>query len=408
MITELDCRGKGLGAARSVFDRYNALGRGERFTARLDAYGSQLRISLLEAGVRHRVVRSVDGTWEILIERELSPAQGTIPGVHHVVADRNGSVWVCQRAARVARIDGIERRVAAAADVASAAAHLALDPERGMLFVADSRADQIIALRAADLGVEAKWSAPGAPQLPMVCPEGIVCAVGGASGMLTIARPRAGSYEVQTVSVGRTPHKAALTLDGGHVFVSCAGDGELVKVRLSNGRIVGRCAAGDGPTHLCTAGSRVYSANSWDGTLSCMTEDGVRIGQSASGGWAHALEITPDRRWAYVANYLDDTLAVFDAESLERVALLETEAYAHGLDISPDGRYVVASGFSSDFVRVYDAAAHVELARIEVGRGSSHSAFLPGLAFVACSVSDHVSCIDLVARRETERLRIGV
>ncbi len=49
-----------------------------------------------------------------------------------------------------------------------------------------------------------------------------------------------------------------------------------------------------------------------------------------------------------------------------------------------------------------------ELARIEVGRGSSHTAFLDSgdTAFVACSVSDHVACVDLAACSGETRLRL--
>jgi DNA-binding beta-propeller fold protein YncE len=403
-MIELDCRGKGTGVGRIVIERYNTLAPGSRFSARADTYGSQLRVALLEAGVRHRPLRSVDGTWELLIERGLAPAQGSIPGVHHVVEDGHGSVWASRRAPQIARIDAGERCVVAQADVARGAAHLAVDAERGLLYVADAAAGEILALRAADLKLLDRWAAPGAPQLPKVSPEGVVCVTGSATGTLTIARPRAGGYDVETFPIGRSPHETAISLDGGHVFVACAGDGELIKVRLADGRVTGRCKTGDGPTHLRTAGRHIYSANSWDGTVTCVTEDGVWVGQGTSGGWAHVLEISPDQRWLWVANYYDDTLAVFDAKTLERVALLETDAYPHGLDISPDGRYVVATGFASNCLRVYDAGARKLLRRVDVGYGSSHSAFAGGNAFVGCSVVDHVACIELPAGNVTARI----
>ena len=405
-MIELDCRGKGAAAGRMVIERYNSLAPGSRFSARVDTYGSPLRVALLEAGLRHRSLRSVDGTWELLIERGLSPAQGSIPGVHHVVDDGQGSIWASRRAPQVARIDAGERRVVAQADVARRAAHLALDAERGLLYVADADAGEILALRATDLKLLDRWAASGAPQLPTVSPEGIVCVTGVANGTLTIARPRTGGYDVETFPVGRSPHEIAISLGGEHVFVACAGDGELVKVRLADGRVTGRCKVGDGPTHLRTAGRRIYSANSWDGTVTCVTEDGEWVGQATSGGWAHALEISPDRRWLWVANYFDDTLAVIDAKTLERVALLETDAYPHGLDFSPDGRYVVATGFSSNHLRVYDAGARTLLRRVDVGYGSSHSAFAGGNVFVGCSVVDYVACIDLPAGNVTARIAL--
>ena len=107
-----------------------------------------------------------------------------------------------------------------------------------------------------------------------------------------------------------------------------------------------------------------------------------------------------------IRNFFDDTLAVFDAATLARVALLATDAYPHGLDISPDGRYVVATGFASEWVRIFDAGTQRELARIEVGQGSSHTVFSADDAYVGCSVSDHVACIDLAALMLKDRIRI--
>ncbi|HSQ03764.1 MAG TPA: beta-propeller fold lactonase family protein, partial [Burkholderiales bacterium] len=119
--------------------------------------------------------------------------------------------------------------------------------------------------------------------------------------------------------------------------------------------------------------------------------------------------ITPDGRTVWVANFLDDTLAVFDAQTLERVALLETERYAHGVDVSPDGHYVVATGFSSEHVRVYDARTFALKSRIDVGLGSSHTAFLGGgaMAYVGCSVSDHVAAVDVERVERVAAVRIS-
>lgn len=410
-MTEFDLRGKTVAeTGRALIDRYNACAAGARFAARVDDYPASLRVWLLEAGVRHSADPVADGGQRLEIERRSVPAQGSIPGVHHVVAG-GGSVWTCERAWRVARIDCGEQRIAATATVARAASHLVHDAGADRLFIADAGGNEVIALCASDLGFEQSWPAPGRPQLPLVSPEGIVCVTGGReSGTLTIARPRAGRYVEQTIAVGHCPHDPLLDADGAHVFVPCAGSGELVKVRLADGTVAGRCAAGDGPSHLALHpdGTRVYAANSWDGTVICVTTEGERMAGAASGGWAHAIEITPDGRWVYVANFLDDTLTVFAADTLERAACLPTEPYPHGLDISPDGRYAIATGFASSQLRLYDAQAHTEIARIEVGRGSSHSTFSADSthAFVGCSVDDHVACVDLAARRCVTRMRL--
>jgi YVTN family beta-propeller protein len=410
---QLDCRGQGDGAGRAVVDAFNALVPGARLTACVDSLPVEFKIWMLEAGVRYTAAAQPDGSFRLDLERGLSPAQGTIPGVHHIVADDEGSVWTCERARRIARFDAGSPSfaVAATSSAAHTASHLALDDSGKLLYIADAGAREVLALRASDLKLVDKWATPGVPHLPAVSPEGIVCVTGSATGTLTIARPGTvgGHYDVLTVAVGACPHDPLIGGDGAHVYVPCAGDGNIVKVRLDDGFVVGRSRAGDGPAHLAAhPDGRIYAANSWDGTVSCMSGEGESLGSAASGGWAHAIDITPDGRQVWVANFLDDTVSVFDADTLERLAVLETERYPHGLDVTPDGRYVVATGFGSRHVRIYDAAALTQVARIEVGVGSSHTAFVPGaaLAFIPCSVDDHVACVDLTALRRLHSARL--
>ena len=56
-------------------------------------------------------------------------------------------------------------------------------------------------------------------------------------------------------------------------------------------------------------------------------------------------------------------------------------------------------------LRVYDATTRTEVAKIEVGRGSSHVAFLPDqeTAYVACSVDDHLAHLNLATMTCTQR-----
>jgi len=397
-MTELDCRGWTVprtGAA--LIARYNASQPGETYSALVNEWGPGLRMWLLEAGARHDVVPCNEGL-RVTIERSPSPAQGTIPGVHHIVR-RGDDVWASERGARVARIGAHDASVAACAAVAQKASHIALSPDGATLAVADPGANKVLALDAATLHVRAAWDSPGMPQLPLISADGIVCVTGGGTGTLTIARPAQAGYRTHIVSIGRAPHDPLLSRDGAHVWVPCAGSAEVVKVRLSDGSVIGRCSTGEGPAHL--AGDphtgRVYSANSWDGTVSCITDDGELVATVESGRWCHAIDITPDGRRVWAANFYDDTLAVFDGQTLERIALLASERYAHGLDVSPDGRWTVATGYGSDCVTVYDAAGCKLVARIEVGRGSSHTAFSAdgASAHVGCSVSAHVAVLDL-------------
>ncbi len=336
----LDCRGLSWPeAGRTLVQGFNASRPGDRFDAFVDTYPADLKGWFLEAGMRHSAERHPDGGWRLGIRRGETPAQGTMSGLHHIISGADGSVWTCKRDPLVARLDGASGTVVAVAPVARRGSHLARDAAKGLLFVADPDADEIVALRDSDLAVVQRWPAPGGPQLPVVSPGGIVCVTGGRTGTFTMARPIAGAYTAQTIKVGSCPHDPLVARDGEHMFVPCTGASELAKVRLSDGHVVGRCAVGDGPAHLAAHPSRdrFFVANSWDGTLSCLSDDGVAIATVPSGGWAHAIEIAHDGGSVWVANFLDDTVSVFDAERLERLAVLETDAYPHGLDLSPDG-----------------------------------------------------------------------
>jgi YVTN family beta-propeller protein len=407
-MMRVDCRGE-RGGGPALMAAYNSLVPGERLHATMDGLNAGLKVWLLEAGIRYAATPADSGSVELDIERGATPAQGTIPGVHHVAA-AGDSVWVCERAHRVARIDIATGRVAAITTAAAKASHLVLDAHANRVFVADPGAGAVLAFRASDLLLMDRWDAPGMPQLPAASPEGIVCVTGAATGTVTIATPHHGRYNAITVAVGAAPHDPLMAVDGRHVYVPCMGGAEVAKVRLSDGGIEGRVQVGAGPSHLARApdGRHIYSANSWDGTLSRFSADGGDVTTVHSGGWAHAIEVTPDGRSVWVANFLDDTLTVFDAETLARVALLDTGRYPHGLDISPDGRYVVATAYSSRDITIYDAAARVATARVEVGMGSSHTAFTGdgSVAYIPCSVDDHVACVDVAAGRVNARLQL--
>ena len=410
-MEELDLRATPGGEVlRSVIAAYERIPRGERIAIALAAYSPGLRMGLIEAGAKHEAERTPGGDWRLVVQGA-SRSLSTAPGLHHIVAGPDGSVWTCERARRAARIDGAARQVAAVREVAQAASHMALDAAAGRLYVGDARGNALICLRASDLEPLERWDVPGSPQLPIVSEEGIACVTGGGAGVLAIVWPGRNGFRTKLVEVGAGPHDPLAMPDGSAVLVPCAGDGVIVRVSLADGAVSGRFPVGDGPAHLALHpdGTRIYAANSFDGTLACLSPDGDVLGRVWSGNWAHVPKVTPDGKLVYVANFYDDTLAVFDAQTLERVAELKTDPYPHGLDISPDGTSVVATGFCGDHARVFDGATGRERAHIAVGKGSAHTAFLPdgSAGFVGCSISDHIAVIDLGTGERSGVLRLA-
>jgi DNA-binding beta-propeller fold protein YncE len=391
-------------AVSTMIRRHNDLQPGERLQVLVKAYNA-VRGGLLESRLRHQEHRREDGSSEIIVERGSATVPGSAPGAHHVISNADGDVWACQRGPLAARINMQTRRAEAVSPSLKLGTHLTFDPAGKRIIVPDRRIGELVALRPDTLDVEQRWKVPGAPSGAAASADGIICTTGDSS--VTIVRPRAGGdSETQVVRVGARPHDPMIGSDGAYVFVPCLLEHDVVKVRLSDGQIMGRINVGHGPAHLASdpATGRLYVANSWDGTVAALNEDGVVLGRAESGGWAHAIDITPDGRWVWAANFFDDTVAVFDAATMQRKALLNTDPHPHGLNISPDGKRAVVTGYASSWVKVFDAENWRELAHIEVGAGPSHTAFVPGsaMAAIACSVDDHVACVDLDAGRVTD------
>ena len=384
---------------RAIMAGYNGLAPGERLEALVAAYPPGLRMGLIEAGAKHVAERAPNGHWQLAITGASRSLSGT-PGIHHVISSQDGRVWTCERGPRAARIDADSRAVACVREVAKAASHMAHDAARGIVFIGDAGGNALVAVRDDDLSVLGRFDIPGGPQLPLVTDDGIACITGSGADALCLVWPGpGGKFRSKTIEVGKTPHDPLVSPDGKSVLVACAGEGNVVRVSLADGTVTGRFAVGDGPGHLAAHpdGSRVYVANSFDGTLTCISPEGDLLGRVHSGGWAHVPEVTHDGKLVYVANFYDDALAVFDAITLERVATLSTDAYPHGLNISHDGRRVVATGYSGDHVRVFDSATAAETSHIEVGQGGAHTAFAVDgrTAFVGCSISNHLAVIDV-------------
>lgn len=400
MVKEMDLRGRSLPATgTALIKAYDAAAEGERVTALIDDLGPALCMWLIEAGARYDIGEADTGTVRLVLVRARAPALTAAAGLHHIVSHANGNLWTAGRDARVARIDGDSGEVAAVAHVARKASHLAVDPSGRWLYLADFAGAELIVMAADSLEVIARLPAPGGPQLPVSPAMGVVCVTGPGSGTVTIARHGRRGFSHRIVAVGAVPHDSAATSDGRHLFVACAGDGEVVKLDLDSGAVEGRIKTGDGAAHIAAHpdGARFYCANSFDGTLTAFSSDGEVLGTAPCGGWAHHPEVSGDGAHVYVANFLDDKVSVLDAGTLAWVGDLDTEPYAHEIAISPDGQTLVLPGYSSDHIRLYDAATLELKSRIAVGAGSPHTAFSRDgrWAYVTCSVDDHIARVDM-------------
>jgi YVTN family beta-propeller protein len=224
------------------------------------------------------------------------------------------------------------------------------------------------------------------------------------------------------------PTTIALTPDGQYAFVANSdfhGDHPRVNVvtvvhTATMRRITDLPACGmPHGVKANRAGTRVY--------VSCMHSDeileydvgtlslrrrvptGAGHGQPSPGHGACAptfVAVAPDDRRLYVACNHANTLQVWDAATLERLAEVPVGKGAYNVEPSPDGTLVAVTNKKDRSVSLVDARALKELARVPTSKPVVHGiAFSPAgrVAYISCesvgSDPGAVDVVDLATRR---------
>jgi YVTN family beta-propeller protein len=152
-------------------------------------------------------------------------------------------------------------------------------------------------------------------------------------------------------------------------------------------------------------------------TPSYRTQDGgprLRVAaQAHTGIQPKSVEASPDGSRVYVCNFGRpdrDNVAVFDAQTLERVGTVDFPGNAVESAFSPDGRTLYVSNFRRDVVMVIDVATLAVQHEIRAGVDPKTIVVSPDgrLLYVANWNGRNVSVIDVAERREIRRLRTGV
>jgi DNA-binding beta-propeller fold protein YncE len=83
-------------------------------------------------------------------------------------------------------------------------------------------------------------------------------------------------------------------------------------------------------------------ANKSDNTLSWLDVDsGEVLGTTSTGSGPHEVTVTPDGRWAFVANYegTGDSISLIDVDKMEEVKRIPIDPYhaPHGIQSNADG-----------------------------------------------------------------------
>ena len=148
---------------------------------------------------------------------------------------------------------------------------------------------------------------------------------------------------------------------------------------------------------LLPNGMRAFASNPSAGTVSVIDRTG-RVQHLEPGARPEALEVTPDGRELWVADRRGDSLVVYDAVRLERLATLDTGREPIDLQITDDGQLVIVSCAGSRELQIFDRNGLQQLARIGLSHPPGFLQVTPDgrRAFVASDSADRVEVVDLL------------
>ncbi|MEE4661449.1 MAG: beta-propeller fold lactonase family protein [Halieaceae bacterium] len=195
---------------------------------------------------------------------------------------------------------------------------------------------------------------------------------------------------VGTVDLGEhtRPHGIVFMPGNRKVLVTAEGSGNLLEVDVWAGKVVAAVPTGQRVSHMLAydpEGRRAYVANIASGSVSLLSM-GSRslLAYRASGQGAEGIALSPDRRWLWVTNRAEDSLSLFDARYLDKLATLPVPGFPIRAEALPDGRVLVTSARSAQLT-VIDPEGPAVLETVDIAlAGETPTLF--GDAFAGSSV----------------------
>jgi YVTN family beta-propeller protein len=196
------------------------------------------------------------------------------------------------------------------------------------------------------------------------------------------------------------PHGVKVNHGGTRVYVTCMHSDEILQLDVATLGIARRARTGDGHAMAMTGATS-------HGPSSPATPAG---GKECSPTF---VSVSPDDRRLYVACNSGNSLQVWDATGLTRIAEIPVGKGAYNVEPSPDGKLVVVTNKKDQSVSLVDAVGLKEIARIPTSKRIVHGvAFSPDSRFAYISSESigadpgSVDVIDLAARKRMASIPI--
>jgi len=156
-------------------------------------------------------------------------------------------------------------------------------------------------------------------------------------------------------------------------------------------------------------GKYAYVANNGSGSVSVIDISANTVTTVSVGSGPFGVAITPDGKYAYVTNYSSGSVSVIDISTNTVIATVTVGTGPSGVAITPDGKYAYVTNNGSKNVSVIDISTNTVTTTVTAGSGPYDVAITPDgkYAYVTNFDSNNVSVIDISTNTVTATVGVG-
>lgn len=302
--------------------------------------------------------------------------------------------------------------------------NVAADDRTELLYVANSQGDDLTVIRLPS------HERLGSVKVGMH-PHGLAASRNGKRLYVSIessdevlALDTATDQVVWRMPVSDRPNEIALSADGRHLFVPIRPADYVEVIDTEERRSIAKVKVGRSPHNAVASrdGKHIYATSMDDRQVTIIDAATLAVlGTIPCGGVVRPIDVTRDETRMYVALSDLHGFVVADIPSrkvIDKVLLppapegvepLVPHTPTHGLGLTPDDRLLVVTSVVGDYVGVFAVPSNQLLGTVATGKAPNWVAFGRDgrVCYVSNAGSNDVSAVDVSARKEVARIRVG-
>lgn len=293
-----------------------------------------------------------------------------------------------------------------------------------ILYVANSQGDDLTVVRLPGHEPLGSVNVGTHPHGLAASRDGKVLYVSVESSREVLALDTANDQVLWRSHLSDRPNEIALSRDGRHLFVPIRPADYVEVVDTEQRRSIARVKVGRSPHNAVASrdGRHVYATSMDDQQVTIIDADTLAVlATIPCDGVVRPIDVSRDETRMYVALSDLHGFEVVDIpgrKAIDKVFLppapagvepLVPHTPTHGLALTPDERLLVVTSVVGDYVGLFTIPGNTLLATVPTGKAPNWLTFRRDgvVCYVSNAGSDDVSAVDLSARKEVARFKVG-